>query len=55
MEPATNVKIQIFAAEKLDVEAAWELFLASLSVVGLRAVQVGRVVKIVPLAGVIAA
>jgi hypothetical protein len=55
MEPSTNVKIQIFAAPRLDVDAAWELFLASLSVVGLRAVQVGRVVKIVPITGVIAA
>jgi type II secretory pathway component GspD/PulD (secretin) len=48
MEPSQNVKIQIFAPRRLPRTQAYELFLASLSVVNLRAVQVGQVVKIVP-------
>lgn len=48
MESHTNVKIQIFSATKLSLPQAYELFLAALAVTGLRAVQVGRIVKIVP-------
>lgn len=55
MEPSANVKIQVFAPRRLAPRQAWELFLASLSVVNLRAVQVGTVVKIVPVVGVVAA
>ncbi len=55
MEPSVNAKIQIFAANKQTLGQAYELFLASLSVVGLRAVQVGRVVKIVPVTLVVGA
>lgn len=55
MEPATNVRLQIFAPERLAPHQAYELFLASLSVVGLRAVQIGKVVKIVPVTPFVAA
>lgn len=55
MEPATNVRLQIFAPLKLPPHQAYELFLASLSVVGLRAVQIGKVVKIVPVTLVVSA
>jgi general secretion pathway protein D len=55
MEPAANVRLQIFAASKLPPHQAYELFLASLSVVGLRAVQIGKVVKIVPITLVVSA
>ena len=48
MEPSINTKIQIFAPRKMSPAEGYELFLASLSVVGLRAVQTGPVVKIVP-------
>jgi hypothetical protein len=48
MEPSVNAKIQIFAPRKLSPTQAYELFLVSLSVINLRAVQVGNVVKIVP-------
>ena len=48
MEPSANVKLQIFAPAKLTKPKAYQLFLASLSVVNLRAVQVGDAVKIVP-------
>jgi len=48
MEPTANVKLQIFAPAKLTKPKAYQLFLASLSVVNLRAVQVGDAVKIVP-------
>lgn len=47
MEPTVNSKIQIFAPRRLTQEEAYELFLASLSVVGLRAVRKGSIVKIV--------
>lgn len=49
MEPSTNKKIQIFANKQLPPSEAYDLFIASLSVVGLRAVRVGPVIKIVPL------
>ena len=55
MEPSLNVKLQIFAPRRLVAADAYELFLASLSVVNLRAVQVGKVVKIVPASVVVAA
>ena len=55
MEPAANVRLQIFAASKLPPHQAYELFLASLSVVGLRAVQIGKVVKIVPMTLIVSA
>lgn len=55
MEPAANVRLQIFAATKLPPHQAYELFLASLSVVGLRAVQIGKVVKIVPISLIVSA
>lgn len=48
MEPTVNTKIQIFAPRKMQPAEAYDLFLASLGVVGLRAVQSGSVVKIVP-------
>lgn len=48
MEPSVNTKIQIFAPRKLHPYEAYDLFLASLAVVSLRAVQQGNVVKIVP-------
>jgi hypothetical protein len=54
MEPNLNVKVQIFAPGKLTYNDAWDLFLASLSVVNLRAVQIGKVVKIVTSQTVIA-
>lgn len=47
MEPRIDAKIQIFAPQRLKPGHAYELFLASLSVLNLRAVQVGGVVKIV--------
>ncbi len=55
MEPSVNVKLQIFAPHPLIQDDAYRLFLTSLSVVGLRAVQVGQVVKIVPVTLVVAA
>ena len=55
MEPSVNGKIQIFAPHRQTLGQAYELFLASLSVVGLRAVQVGHVVKIVPVTLVVSA
>ena len=55
MEPSLNTKLQIFAPRKMTQSDAYELFLASLSVVNLRAVQVGKVVKIVPVTVVVAA
>jgi hypothetical protein len=48
MEPNLNARIQIFAPHKMTPDDAWSLFLASLSVVSLRAVQIGKIVKIVP-------
>lgn len=47
MEPSLNAKVQIFAARRMTPAQAYELFLASLTVVNLRAVQSGSVVKIV--------
>lgn len=55
MEPSVNAKLQIFAPRKLSRGDAYELFLASLSVVNLRAVQVGKIVKIVQVSVVVAA
>lgn len=55
LEPTGLIKLQIFAPHRLPVDAAYELFLASLSVVGLRAVQTGKIVKIVPVTLVVAA
>lgn len=55
MEPSVNAKLQIFAPRKLSRGDAYELFLASLSVVNLRAVQVGKIVKIVPTSVMVAA
>lgn len=54
MEPNTNTRIQIFAPHKMSYNDAWTLFLASLSVVNLRAVQMGKIVKIVASQTVIA-
>jgi hypothetical protein len=48
MEPTVNTKIQIFAPRRMAPSEAYDLFLASLAVVNLRAVQMGQVVKIVP-------
>jgi len=48
MEPSANCKIQIFAPRKMTPDEAYEVFLASLSLVGLRAVRKGDIVKIVP-------
>lgn len=48
MEPTANYKIQIFAPRKMRPEEAYEVFLVSLSLVGLRAVRKGDIVKIVP-------
>jgi general secretion pathway protein D len=55
MEPGVNAKLQIFAPRKLPPQKAYDLFITSLSVVGLRAVQVGEVVKIVPVQVVVVA
>lgn len=49
MEPSVNAKIQIFSPRRMPTAEAYELFLASLAVVNLRAVQMGNVVKIVPI------
>ena len=54
MEPTLNARIQIFAPNKMSYDDAWNLFLASLTVVNLRAVQIGKIVKIVPSQTVIA-
>ncbi len=55
MEPSLNAKLQIFAPRKLSRGDAYEIFLASLSVVNLRAVQIGKIVKIVQVSVVVAA
>jgi hypothetical protein len=55
MEPGINTKLQIFAPRKLPPQKAYDLFITSLSVVGLRAVQVGEVVKIVPVQVIVVA
>ena len=55
MDPAANTRIQIFSPRSQTRDEAYMLFLTSLSVVNLRAVQVGQVVKIVPVILVIAA
>lgn len=55
MEPSLACKLQIFAPRRLTQGEAYDLFLSSLSVVGLRAVQIGNMVKIVPVTGVVAA
>lgn len=49
MEPTSNVKLQIFASTPLSKQQAWLTFLASLSVINLRAVETDQVVKIVPI------
>ncbi|MEN9835061.1 MAG: hypothetical protein RL011_1254 [Pseudomonadota bacterium] len=54
MEPTLNTKIQIFAPRRMLFNEAYDLFLASLAVVNLRAVQMGNVVKIVPVTLIIA-
>jgi hypothetical protein len=49
MEPGLNKSLQIFAPRKLKKTDAFNLFVASLETVGLRAVVVdAKVVKIVP-------
>lgn len=48
MESSCNVRVQIFAPKKQPLHHGYELFLAALAVAGLRTVQVGNVVKIVP-------
>lgn len=48
MTSQVNLNVQIFAPNKQPPHHAYELFLAALAVVGLRTVQVGHVVKIVP-------
>ena len=55
MDPQVNAKLQIFAPHKMDEKAALDLFFASLSIVGLRAVKVGPVTKIVPVGNKISA
>jgi len=55
MDPSVNVKLQIFSPHKQATKDAYLLFLASLSVVNLRAVQIGGIVKIVPIVHVVAA
>lgn len=55
MEPGINTKLQIFAPRKLAPQKAYDLFITSLSVVGLRAVQVGEVIKIVPIQVIVVA
>jgi hypothetical protein len=55
LEPSANARLQVFAPRRLPQREAWDLFLAALSVVGLRAVQVGQVVKIVPSSIIVAA
>ena len=54
MEPNLNTKIQIFAPRKMLFGEAYDLFLASLAVINLRAVQVGSVVKVVPVTLILA-
>ena len=55
MEPRIDAKIQIFAPQRLRPGQAYDLFLASLSVLGLRAVQVNGVVKIVNVTPIVSA
>jgi general secretion pathway protein D len=55
MEPRLDAKIQIFAPQRLKAGQAYDLFLASLSVLGLRAVQVNGVVKIVQVTPIVQA
>ncbi|MBM4251829.1 MAG: hypothetical protein FJ146_07640 [Deltaproteobacteria bacterium] len=54
MEPSLNTKIQIFAPRRMLFNEAYDLFLASLAVVNLRAVQLGNVVKVVPVTLILA-
>lgn len=59
MEPRLDAKIQIFAPKPLRPSEAYQLFQASLQVLGLRAVQLGTpsgiVVKIVPVQPIVGA
>jgi hypothetical protein len=48
MEPSLNTSLQIFAPRPMTPDAAYHLFIASLSTVGLRAIDVEGVVKVVP-------
>ena len=48
MTSQINLNVQIFAPHRQSPHHAYELFLAALAVAGLRTVQVGSVVKIVP-------
>ena len=52
LEPGQNRKIQIFSTRALTPTEAYDLFAGALSTVGLRAVQVGNVTKIVPIQGI---
>jgi hypothetical protein len=54
MEPSLNTKIQIFAPRRMLFNDAYDLFMASLAVINLRAVQMGTVVKIVPVTLILA-
>ena len=50
MDPKLNREIQIFAPRKLPEADAFQVFIASLETIGLRALQMdGKIVKIVPL------
>ena len=55
MDPQVNAKLQIFAPHNMEEKSAFDLFLASLSIIGLRAVRVGPVTKIVPVKNKISA
>lgn len=50
MDPSLNRKMQIFAPRKMTKKEGFQLFVASLEAIGLRALQMdGSIVKIVPM------
>lgn len=50
MDPGLNRELQIFAPRKMDKEEAFQVFIASLETIGLRALHMeGGIVKIVPM------
>ncbi|MFK7825700.1 MAG: hypothetical protein AB8G05_16225 [Oligoflexales bacterium] len=50
MDPALNRELQIFAPRKMNKEEAFQVFIASLETIGLRALHMeGGIVKIVPM------
>ena len=50
MDPGLNRELQIFAPRKMSKEEAFQVFIASLETIGLRALHMeGGIVKIVPM------